>query len=242
MTEAVRNSLIVKKEMYRMEPTKRRSTSVTVTPSNRLDVNLPVTIVLPDGTEVLVRATSTRDTDRLGDMFRRSSPETIYRRFHSPYPQVPEWALTYLTGADGPERESLVAVVGGEIVGHVMYGWTEGGSEAEVAIVVEDAWQRRGIGRLLLLNLVVQAKGRGIEVFTGYVLGDNLPMLAFIRAVLGEVKYDITEGLYMLRAPLRALRTMYETEVLGVLSEGRPRQDGHGEHNPVRPELAKRVG
>ena len=48
---------------------------------------------------------------------------------------------------------SLVAVAGGEIVGHAMYARENGDDEAEVAVVVEDRWQSRGVGKLLLAGL-----------------------------------------------------------------------------------------
>lgn len=167
---------------------------------------------LAGGEEVVIWTSSIRDTDGLRDMFRRSSLETIYRRFHSPYPQVPEWALAYLTGGDQRNGESLIAVAGKDIVGHAMYVPTGGGRAAEVAVVVEDAWQRKGIGSLLLRKLAVEAGRRGVEVFTAEVLAENRPMLALARAMFAEAEYEVRDGLYRIRAPLRSLVPMRELE------------------------------
>jgi GNAT superfamily N-acetyltransferase len=85
------------------------------------------------------------DHERLRAMFSRVSSETIYRRFHTPYPRVPEWLLEFPMDAVGRGGRSLAAVVGEEIVGHAMCSRPEAGG-AEVAIVVEDRWQSRGVG------------------------------------------------------------------------------------------------
>ncbi len=105
-------------------------------------------------------------------MLSRLSREPIYKRCYLPMPRVPEWTLAYLTDVDHYDRESLVALAGGEIVGQAMYARQQAGT-AEMAIVVEDRWQLRGIGKLLLSRLAEEAGRRGIEAFTGTVLGEN---------------------------------------------------------------------
>ncbi len=67
-----------------------------------------------------VRAMLPDDHQRLRAMFPRISSETIYRRFHTPYPRVPEWIPEFLMDADRRGGRSLVAVVREEIVGHAM--------------------------------------------------------------------------------------------------------------------------
>ena len=115
-------------------------------------------------------------------MFSRLSRETLYQRFHAPYPRVPEWALHRLLGVERYNGESVVAVARDEIVGHAMYVPSPDGREAEVAVVVEDSWQSKGVGRLLLSELAERAKQRGIESFTGRVLGENRHALDFFLA------------------------------------------------------------
>ncbi len=103
-------------------------------------------VILPGDEMVRVRVLLAEDHERLRAMFSRVSPETIYRRFHTPYPHVPEWMTEFLMEADRRGGRSVVAVVGEEIVGHAMRSRPEAG-EAEVAIVVEDRWQGSGVGK-----------------------------------------------------------------------------------------------
>ena len=93
-------------------------------------------------------------------MFSRSTLGTIYRRFHSPFPRVPEWMLERLTNVDHRDAESLlVAVVGDEIVGHALYVLAGGGREAEAAVVFEDGWQSRGSGNSCSASSLRRAGG-----------------------------------------------------------------------------------
>ena len=154
------------------------------------------------GTQVSIRVAAPRDAERLRQMFSRVSPETIYRRFHIPYPDVPERTLALMLDLDHYERESLVAVAGGEIVGHAMYARLGDGAEAEMAIIVEDGWQSKGVGKLLLSELAQRARLRGVETFTGEVLGENRRMLALAATMFAGTRYTIRDGVYHVRMPL----------------------------------------
>ena len=159
------------------------------------------------GTRVSIRVAAPRDAERLRAMFSRVSPETIYRRFHIPYPDVPERTLALMLGVeDHPDKESLVAVGEGEIVGHAMYARLGDGGEAEMAIIVEDGWQSKDVGKLLLSELAERARLRGIEVFTGEVLGENRRMLG-LAAMFAGTDYTPKDGLYHVRMPLGKLNS-----------------------------------
>ena len=151
--------------------------------------------------EVRIRPVSLGDQDELREMLSRLSRETIHKRFHLPMPHVPDWMLAYLADVDHYDKEALIALVGDEIVGHSMYARQEA-REAEMAIVVEDRWQSRGIGRLLLGRLAEEAGQRGIESFTGTVLGENRDALRFFSSVLLKAKFEIKDGMYNLHSPL----------------------------------------
>jgi GNAT superfamily N-acetyltransferase len=154
-----------------------------------------------DGNRVRVRAVSPEDLEPLRRMFARLSPKSIYRRFHMAYPVVPEWMVDYSVCVDHDARESLVAVAGRDIVGQAMYVRQE--DEAEIAVVVEDTWQRRGIGKLLLDELAAIARLRGIEAFTGVVIHENSQMLGLASAVGARRRYSVEDGAYLIRVPLR---------------------------------------
>jgi GNAT superfamily N-acetyltransferase len=158
-----------------------------------------------DGHTIYVRLVSSGDREKLGRMLSRLSVRTIYERFHAPYLRVPGWALAGMLEADHHDKESLVAVAGGEIVGHATYVRTGNGGEAEFAVLVEDGWQSRGVGRLLLTELATAAGSRGLGLFTGSVLGENRRALDALAAVYPGMRYEIRDGSYRVRVPLRAL-------------------------------------
>jgi predicted N-acetyltransferase YhbS len=152
--------------------------------------------------KVYIRIATPSDAEKLRAMFARSSTETIYRRFHTPFPEVPGWMVALMLGADHHNKESLVAVAEEKVVGHIMYARLGEGTEAEMAIIVEDEWQSRGIGKSLLMELEDRAGLRGIETFTGEVLGHNRPMLG-LAATFPGTDYATEDGVYHVRMPLR---------------------------------------
>ena len=156
----------------------------------------------PEAGAVLVRPVALEDEEGLRGMLSRLSRESIYLRFHAPYPRVPEWAVVSFADANRRDEGSLVAVANGEIVGHAMYV-RQGADEAEFAVVVEDRWQARGVGKRLLRVLAARARDRGVETFTGNMLGENRRMLGLVRSAFGGVGYAIRDGAYQVKAPLR---------------------------------------
>jgi GNAT superfamily N-acetyltransferase len=157
----------------------------------------------PEAGAVLIRPVALEDEEGLRGMLSRLSRESIYLRFHAPYPRAPEWAVVSFADANRPDGESIVAVAHGEIVGHAMYV-RQGADEAEFAVVVEDRWQARGAGKALLRALAARARDRGVETFTGAVLGENRRMLGLVRSAFAGVGYAIGDGAYQVKAPLRA--------------------------------------
>lgn len=153
--------------------------------------------------QIYIRVATHHDREKLRVMFARSSPETIYRRFHIPYPEIPEWMLSLMLGTDRLDKEVLVAVAEERIVGHAMYVRLGDDAEAEMAITVEDRWQSMGVGKSLLLELAQRARLRDIETFTGEVLGHNGPMLG-LAAVFPGTDYTTGEGVCRVRMPLQA--------------------------------------
>ncbi len=154
-------------------------------------------------TQVYIRIATPSDREKLRAMFARSSSKTIYRRFHTPFPEVPNWMVTLMLDADHHDKESLVAVAEEKIVGHAMYARLGDDGEAEMAIVVEDEWQSRGIGTSLVSELEERATLRGIETFVGEVLGENRPMLGLAAKSFAGTGYAIEDGAYHVRMPLR---------------------------------------
>jgi GNAT superfamily N-acetyltransferase len=144
---------------------------------------------------VTARPVRPDDADRLLRLHGRLSPATIYRRFFSPVMRPSPTMLRHLATVDHDNREALVAVVADEIVGVARYDRVAGDpSRAEVAVVVEDAWQHHGVAHWLLLSLAALARARGIEAFTATVLADNDEVLGLIRSMNRQARMTTSSG------------------------------------------------
>jgi GNAT superfamily N-acetyltransferase len=121
--------------------------------------------------EPCIRVATAADRDALGDFLSRLSAESSYQRFLT---GGPTGAPTRrLLAALLPERSrggALLAFLGDELVGHGLWIRVGGASVAEIAIVVADAYQRRGIGTALASAVTDDLVAHGvadIEVFSG---------------------------------------------------------------------------
>ena len=135
---------------------------------------------LPDGTPVLIRAIRPDDKQMLEQGLHNLSETSVQRRFLTPKPHFSRSELRYLTEVDGRNHMALVAEspVGAarSLLGVARYvRLSEDPEAAEVAVVVADAWQGRGIGTLLVDELAPRARARGIRRFTATMASDNVP-------------------------------------------------------------------
>ena len=176
------------------------------TPTQRPQVNAQGKVVGRDARAVSIRVATPHDKERLREVFSRLSPKTIYRRFHLGYSRVPEQMLDLMLDVDHYDKEALLAVAEEEIVGHAMYVKLADSGDAEVAFVVEDGWQSKGVGKLLLSEIAEKARHRGVETFTGQVLEENWGVLGLLSAVFAEVEYLTSHSLHHFRVPLRTLK------------------------------------
>lgn len=110
-------------------------------------------------------------------VFAGLSPRSRYLRFHSPVPRLSAHLRARLADLDGHRRAALVAEVQGTPIGIARLIAT-GDDEAETALAVVDAWQRRGVGSRLLTALTELAADLGYARLTGTVLPENAAMLA----------------------------------------------------------------
>lgn len=153
-----------------------------------------------DGGVLHIRPILPTDGERLRELHSRLSDRTIYLRYFGPRPTLSDQDLVRLAQLDHVDRVALVAEVRGRLVAVGRYERLVGpppspaGSPfaavdrdrpdprtAEVAFVVEDAHQRRGIGSVLLEHLAAAARERGITTFDAYVLAENQPMVRVFR-------------------------------------------------------------
>jgi GNAT superfamily N-acetyltransferase len=130
---------------------------------------------LKDGTLITIRAIRPTDLSSLRSAFNRMSPETRYLRFHAHLTDLPLASWIYLTNVDGRDHVALVARAGDRIVGVARFIRLGDRSErAEVAFVVVDDFQHRGLGRALRDALLTQARIRGVRFLHASVLSDNV--------------------------------------------------------------------
>ena len=142
------------------------------------------------------------DVERLRRLFFRLSPETVQLRFFQPVRAPSEKMLHHFAEVDHDAREALVAEVNGEIVAVVRYDRGADPRTAEVAILVEDAWQGHGLGKLLLRRLTNEALSHGIETLTATVLGQNRRALGLAHRVAPTMHTHLDHGEWYVDIPL----------------------------------------
>jgi len=161
-------------------------------------------VTLADGARVTLRPIRPEDEPELTALYTRLSPETAYQRFFTVMRRLPpDWAHI-LANVDYDRRMALVALgPRDELIGVARYAYDETAKEAEIAIVVQDRWQGRGLGTILLSDLIAYAVGKGIERFRAYVLADNPRMLKLCRRVATVLERTFDSGIVsLLLAPL----------------------------------------
>ena len=133
------------------------------------------------GTEVLLRPVRISDEPALKDFFYSLSDQSIYRRFISARKDMPHERLQEFVVIDYTAEMVILAVVEEErreiVVGVGQYGIDPESHTAEVALVVRDDLQNRGVGTELLDYLTLLAKRAGLLGFTAEVLTENEAMM-----------------------------------------------------------------
>jgi acetyl coenzyme A synthetase (ADP forming)-like protein len=165
-------------------------------------VHFEADVVLSDGGTVLVRPIRPDDAPALARLHERLSPQSVYLRYFSPHPHLSDTELAYLTNLDYRWRMAIVAVLGDEIVGVARYEGEEGKPAAEVAFVVDDRQQGRGIGTVLLEWLAAAAREAGISEFYATTLWENQKMLGVFREAGFQTKLVVGGGEVAVRFPV----------------------------------------
>lgn len=137
-------------------------------------------VVLADGGVVHVRPIRPDDAERLVRFHATLSDDTRYYRFFGPRPQLSPKEVEHFCTVDYVDRLAFVALSAGEIVAVARYDRMDP-NDAEVAFVIGDAHQGRGLGTLLLEYLAEAARARGITRFSADVLPTNRRMLRVFR-------------------------------------------------------------
>ena len=142
----------------------------------------PVPVRLADGTELLLRPVLPGDSERSSQPTVEFSSETLYRRFMSTRAPSPA-LMNYLFQVDYVDHFVWVLVdgPGGPVVADARFVRDIADpAVAEIAFIVADGYQGRGIGGLLMDALVIAAQVGGVRRFTARMLADNLPMRSIL--------------------------------------------------------------
>jgi len=142
------------------------------------------------------------DGVELQRFFYRLSPETIYRRFHSPLVRPEQAQPARLLDIDHRDREAVVAVLDGEIIGVARYARRPGADSAEVAVVVADAWHREGLATRMLGALSELAEAAGIRQFTLSMQADNRGALHLLHRFHPDAALTHSQGIYEATVPV----------------------------------------
>jgi acyl-CoA synthetase (NDP forming)/L-amino acid N-acyltransferase YncA len=204
--------------------------------------------LLTDGSTIEIRQPTSADEPAVRQLFDELTPQSRYLRFMGSVPEaVSGKSAERICRPADPEHGAVIAVLAGEVVGVAEYEQIRGEAGAEFATVVADRLHHRGVGTLLLEQLVVLARDNGVRAFEAMMLTSNHPMLRVFadlglrieRAVDGEVS-NITiwldESEHYLDAQARresaadamSLRPLFRPEVVAVVGAGRSRTSiGH---------------
>ncbi|NLX24279.1 MAG: GNAT family N-acetyltransferase [Phycisphaerae bacterium] len=167
-------------------------------PSKPYPAELETTVALRDGQSVLIRPIRADDESMMRDMFYSFSEKTVYLRYHGTLKSMPHNRLQVFCNVDYDTEIALIGVVGPagkeEVVGVGRYLTEASKQSAEMAFVVRDDWQRKGLGTILFKRLVEIAQANGIRKFHAEVLAENSGMLKIFHRSGLSVETSTEEG------------------------------------------------
>lgn len=157
-------------------------------------------LMLPEGNAITVRRADVSDVEAAKAMHERCSSRTLRMRYHGPVGDADRYLNHLLSPRFG--RTLAVQTASGRIVGLGHLLWD--GDETEIALLVEDDWQRRGIGGELLGRLVTMAVEAACESVYAVTQASNTGMVAAMRGLGLPLDYQIEEGTLVITARLDA--------------------------------------
>lgn len=159
------------------------------------------------GLEIFFRPIKISDEPLIKDLFYSLSDESMYKRFISPRRDMPHRQLQEFVVIDYTKETAILAAVKSDekedIVGMGQFSINEDAHTADVAFVVTDEYQNRGIGFQLLSYLTYLAQKQGLLGFTAEVLMENTPMLHVFEKAGFDIKKKSSVGIWELNMIFR---------------------------------------
>ncbi|PYR38955.1 MAG: hypothetical protein DMF93_15155 [Acidobacteria bacterium] len=156
-------------------------------------------LTLAGGRRVRIRALHTCEAEPIRALHCRLSDRSRYLRFLSPMPALPDSVLRALACVDHRRSVAIVAeeaLPGGAVIGLASFSAVDAAA-AEVAVVVQDDWQGRGVGDALVATLLAAAEARGFHRFLASIAADNGPMRRLLarygRVLTSEMRSGVSE-------------------------------------------------
>ncbi len=193
-------------------------------------------MLLRDGKTAHIRPIQPEDAELLVEFYERVSDESKYYRFFSPMPHLSERDVKRFTQVDYVNRVALVLTSAGAMIAVGRFDMVEPG-RAEVAFLVEDGHQGRGIGQLLLEHLAQAGRERGIERFVAEVLPDNQAMIHTFKEAGYRVASQYDEGVMELEFSIDPTDT-----AIGVMAQREHRAESASIERFFRPRSVAVIG
>ncbi|XMG36748.1 GNAT family N-acetyltransferase [Amycolatopsis bartoniae] len=194
-------------------------------------------VVLSDGGTVHLRPIVPSDAEALVKFHGRLSERTRYLRYFGAYPRIPQRDLERFTVVDHHDRVAFVALLGDDIVAVGRYERLGHKPSAEVAFVVDDGHQGRGLGSILLEHLAAAASESGLRRFVAEVLAENSAMVRVFRDAGYQVSRAIEEGVLHLEFDIDPTE-----ESLAVARAREQAAEARSVHNLLHPRSVAVIG
>ena len=161
---------------------------------------------LADGVRLEVRPIEPHDRDRIAELLGQLSPHARYLRFLQAMPEIPEWAVASLCRGDDDAHAGLIAIDPGGRAAAVAQLFVVPGSpeDAELAVTISPAFQRRGLGAALVVQLARTARTRGIRALTYVASPSNRGAIALMRSLGAAASFE--QGLIHGRVAVERVR------------------------------------
>ncbi|QHC33260.1 GNAT family N-acetyltransferase [Streptomyces sp. HF10] len=157
-------------------------------------------LTLPEGDDIAVRRIDTGELAAAKAMHERCSARTLTLRYHGPVGDADRYLHHLLSPRFG--RTLAAQTSSGRIVGLGHLLWD--GDETEIALLIEDDWQRRGVGAELLRRLVGMAREAHCDSVYAVTQASNTGMVAAMRGLGLPLDYQVEEGTLVITARLAA--------------------------------------
>jgi acyl-CoA synthetase (NDP forming)/ribosomal protein S18 acetylase RimI-like enzyme len=207
-----------------------------VTAAQAPPVHWEADVLLKDGSTAHVRPIRGEDKDLMVEFYSRVSDQSKYYRFFSPMPTLSDRDVARFTEVDHVGRVAFVVLLRGRMIAVGRYDVVEEG-EAEVAFLVEDEHQGRGIAQILLEHLAQAARERGLDRFVAEVLPDNQAMIQTFRDAGYRVVSQYDDGVLSLEFPIDPTDTL-----VGAMSNREHQAEAASIHRFFNPRSVAVIG